>query len=101
MAAGPSVPGSSGKAMTLAPRATAYLIPAAMAAGSRRVTAAAEFSGSLYSSVTRTDSTRARGAIPVMPTAPPAPCPWPAMREATAVPSEPQNGPTAVRPEAL
>ena len=84
--------------MTVAPCATAYLIPAAMAAGSWLVTAELESSGSLYSRVTCTDRIRAPGAIPVMPSAPPAPCPCPAMRPATAVPSSAQNAEPGPRP---
>ena len=84
--------------MTVAPCATAYLMPAAMAAGSRPVTAASVSSGSLYSRVTCTDRIRAPGAIPVMPSDPPAPCPCPAMRPATAVPSSAQYAWPGPRP---
>jgi hypothetical protein len=93
------VPGSSGRAITPAPCATAYLMPDAIASGSRFAIAASEFSGSSYSSVTGTDRILARGATPMLPLAPPAPCPCPAIRPATAVPSKPQNGPPATRPE--
>ena len=92
------MPGSRGSEMTVAPCATAYLMPAAMAAGSRPVTAASASSGSLYSRVTCTDRIRAPGAIPVMPSDPPDPCPCPAMRPATAVPSSAQYAWPGPRP---
>gem|GEM_PF-3951426 len=76
--------------MTRAPWPTAYLMPSAMAPGRPRVSAGREFSGSLYSSVTRTDRIRAAGAMPTMPSWSPGPCPCPAMTPATAVPSTPQ-----------
>ena len=41
----------------------------------------------------------AAGATPRMPDSPPVPCPCPAMTPATSVPSVPQKGPPAVRPE--
>jgi hypothetical protein len=74
-------------------------MPAAIASGTRLAIAASEFSGSSYSSVTGTDRILARGATPMLPLAPPAPCPCPEIRPATAVPSKPQNGPPATRPE--
>ena len=85
--------------MTRAPWSTAYVIPLAMAPGSRRAMAASEFSGSLYSRVTRTDRIFAAGATPSRPPARPVPCPCPAMAVATAVSLTFQNGPLAVRPE--
>ena len=82
--------------MIWAPWSAAYLMPSAMPAASRRLTARSEASGSLNSSVTRTERIFAAGATPVLPD----PCPWPAIRPATAVPSTPQNGPPGSRPRA-
>ena len=53
--------------MTVAWWLTAYLIPRAMAAGSPAATLASASSGSLGSSVTRTDRMLADGATPIMP----------------------------------
>ena len=85
--------------MTWAPCRTAYLMPRAMASGSAATTVGLASSGSLFSSVTRTERIFAWGATPMMPSAWCGPCPCPAMRLATAVPWTPQNGPPAVRPE--
>ena len=85
--------------MTCAPCRSAYLIPRAMASGSAAATVELASSGSLVSSVTRTDRIFASGATPITPSAWCGPCPCPAMMLATAVPWTPQNGPPAVRPE--
>ena len=85
--------------MTVAWWLTAYLIPRAMAAGSPAATLASASSGSLGSSVTRTD--RMLGGRRDAHHAGPAPGPWPrpAMRLAMAVPWMPQNCPPGARPE--
>ena len=76
--------------MTLAPWFAAYLMPAAIAAGSLDAIAVSVRSGSSSSSVTLTDMIFALGATPMMPSARPGPCPWPAMSTAIAVPWTPQ-----------
>jgi hypothetical protein len=65
--------GSSGRSITAAPFLTAYLIPRAMAAGSVLATAGLDSSGSLLSSVTRTERILAAGATPMTPSALPLP----------------------------
>jgi len=69
-------PGSKGRSMTCAPCLAAYLIPAAIAAGSAAAICASASSGSPGPRVTLTDRIRAAGATPMTPdAAPPDPCP--------------------------
>ena len=74
-------------------------MPRAIDIGRRVTVLALASSGSLLSSVTRTERILAAGATPTIPSAWCGPCPCPAMRLATAVPWIPQNWLPGFSPE--